>query len=174
MVKPKANGGGGQLKRAASCEKNDVYAESFYPLFNPKSKKMKEAMENVVKESAEMPRMVPSLETIKNVHALSAKLLLSSTSQPRTPVRTDNLHASNAMSSFVGIVFAVALNFHATFVQAGFVENAVSMTKKCSDVMVAASPRATRFSTGARPALHLFPTNITMVCLFAESVAFED
>ena len=57
MVKPatmKANGGGGQLKRAASGEKNDADAESFYPLFNPKSKKMKEAMDNVVKKSAEM------------------------------------------------------------------------------------------------------------------------
>ena len=50
----KDNGGDRQLKRAASCEKNDADAESFYPLFNPKSKKMKETMENVVKESAEM------------------------------------------------------------------------------------------------------------------------
>ena len=74
----------------------------------------------------------------------------------------------------MAIVFAVALNFHATFVQAGFVENAVSMTKKCSDVMVAASPRATRFSTGVSPALHLLPTNMTTVCRFAKSVALGD
>ena len=119
-------------------------------------------------------RMVPSLETIDNAHALSAKALLSSTSQPQTTVRTDHLHASNAMTSFVAIVCAVALNFHAIFVATGYAESAVTMTKKCSDVMVAASPRATRFSTGGLPALHLFPTNMAMVCLFAKSVAFED
>ena len=120
-------------------------------------------------------RMVPSLETIDNAHALSAKALLSSTSQPQTTVRMDHLHASNAMTSFVAIIWcAVAVNFHATFVQAGYAGGAVTMTKKCSDVMVAASPRATRFSTGGLPALHLFPTNMTMVCLFAKSVAFED
>jgi uncharacterized secreted protein with C-terminal beta-propeller domain len=118
--------------------------------------------------------MVPSLETIKNAHALSAIALLSSTSQPQTTVRMDHLHASNAMTRFVAIVCAVALNFHAIFVATGYAESAVTMTKKSSDVMVAASPRATRFSMGASPALHLFPTNITTVCRFAKSVALGD
>jgi hypothetical protein len=78
------------------------------------------------------------------------------------------------MTSFVAIVCAVALNFHAIFVATGYAESAVTMTKKCSDVMVAASPRATRFSMGASPALRLFPTNITTVCRFAKSVALGD
>jgi hypothetical protein len=179
MVKPatmKANGGGGQLKRAASCEKNDIDAESFYPLFNPKSKKMKEAMDSVVKKSAEMRKNGTICGDDQNTHALSATALLSSTSQSQTTVRMDHLHASNAMTSFVAIIWcAVAVNFHATFVVTGYAGGAVPMTKECSDVIVAASPRATRFSTGASPALHLFPTNITMICRFAKgSVAFED
>jgi hypothetical protein len=173
-AKMKRHGGGG-LKRVASSEKNDGDAESFYPLFNPKSKKMKAAVAKVVNESAEMRKNGTSLETIKKFHALNAKALLSSTSQPQTTVRMDHLHASNAMTSFVATVCAVALNFHAISVSKVYAENAVTTTIKCSDVIVAASPRATRFSMGASPALHLFPTNITTICRIAKgSVTFED
>lgn len=171
----KANDGDRQSKRAASCEKNDADAETFYPLFNPKSKKMKETMESVVKESAEMHKNGTLVGDNQKCSCTECNSTFEfNFSAPNNSKNGPFAHASNAMTSFVAIVCAVALNFHAISVSMDYAENAVSTTKKCSDVMVAASPRATRFSTGVSPALHLLPTNMTTVCRFAKSVALGD